>query len=127
MVLIDTSIWISLYRREKAGIGDLLWSLVAKNEAAVCGHIFVEFLGGFRKEQDRKEFEKKFDAFPFLETSREAYRLAADLLALHPSLGSGDAIIGATAIMNQTPLMTHDKDFLSLRKQGLELLLMRQE
>jgi predicted nucleic acid-binding protein len=121
MVLVDTSIWISLYRKRKAIIGDTLWMLVARNEAAICGHIWVEFLGGFRDEALRLTFEDRLRAFPFLETSRDAYELAAEYAAIHPRLGAGDAIIAATAVTADAALWTADRDFAALEPQGLRL------
>lgn len=122
MVLVDTSIWIGLYRQRNSQIGELVWSLVAKNEAAICGQIYVEFIGGFRNQKTREEFSHSFLNFPFIEMTRSIYQLAAELLAQFPRLGAGDAIIAATAINSNTPLLTFDKDFLVLEKEGLQLL-----
>lgn len=69
MVLVDTSIWIGLYRQKNSH-----------------------------------------------------YQLAAELLARFPRLGAGDAIIAATAINSNTPLLTFDKDYSVLEKEGLQLL-----
>jgi predicted nucleic acid-binding protein len=121
MVLVDTSIWIALYRKKGAEIGQKIWMLVARNEAAVAGQIWVEFLGGFRKQSIREAYEEKFRAYPFLETTRAAYDMAADLLADHPRLGAGDAIIAATAITSNAALWTTDGDFENLRDRGLRL------
>lgn len=121
MVLVDTSIWIGLFRKRNAEIGQKIWMLAARNEAAVAGPIWVEFLGGFRQEPVRKAYEEKFRAYPFLVTTRKAWDLAADLLAAHPRLGSGDAIIAATAITSDAALWTTDKDFDVLRDRGLRL------
>ena len=60
MVLVDTSIWISLYRRKDAEIGQLIWALTARNEAAITGQIWVEFLGGFRIAQLVLDTRKSF-------------------------------------------------------------------
>jgi hypothetical protein len=57
-----------------------MWTLVARNEAAVSGQVWVEFLGGFRHESIRRQYEEKLRAYPFIETTREAYDLAARLL-----------------------------------------------
>lgn len=122
MVLVDTSVWIGLYRKKELPVGELVWSLVAKNGAAICGQTLVEFLGGFRSELEQKRMERSFLAFPFLETTPEAYLLAAKLLAEFPKLGSGDCIIAATAIQSASPLLTLDKDFRLLEKRGLQLL-----
>ncbi|HEX6095670.1 MAG TPA: PIN domain-containing protein [Thermoanaerobaculia bacterium] len=121
MVIVDTSIWISLYRKKSAEIGHLLWMLTARNEAAVTGQIWVEFLGGFRDRATRTSYSEKLRAFPFVETGRDAYDLAAELLAAHPRLGAGDAIIAATAITSGAALWTADADFNDLRADGLTL------
>lgn len=122
MVLIDTSVWIALYRGAKTDLGERLWSLTTADTAAVCGQVWVEFLGGFRKEKQRLEFESSLRAFPFLETSRGAFEKAAELLAKHPRLGSGDAIIAATALTTRSSLLTLDHDFQVLVPEGLDLV-----
>ncbi len=38
MVIVDTSTWISLYREKDAELGQMIWMLTARNEAAVTGH-----------------------------------------------------------------------------------------
>jgi predicted nucleic acid-binding protein len=121
MVLVDTSIWISLYRQQTATIGQQLWMLAARNEAAVSGHICVEFLGGFRKAAERSVYMDKLRSYVFLDTTRDAYDLAAELLAKHPRLGAGDAIIAATAITSHAALFTIDRDFDALTAHGLRL------
>lgn len=122
MVLIDTSIWIQLYRQRDSKIGEMLWYLTSKGDAAICGQIYVEFIGGFHHKAKREQFRSNFQEFPFLETSLPAYQLAGELLADFPKLGSGDAIIGATAINTNSPLMTSDKDFHLLRNKGLQII-----
>lgn len=121
MVLVDTSVWVSLYRKDKTPLGQKIWALVAENEAAFCGQIWVEFLGGFRRKEQRKEYEKSLRSFPFLETSRKAYELAAHLLADHPRLGAGDAMIAATAMDTDSFLFAIDGDFQPLTSKGLKL------
>lgn len=121
MVLVDTSVWIALYRQRQSELGQTLWMLAARNEAAVSGQVWVEFLGGFRKQTVRNTYQTKLRAYPFLETTREAYDLAAELLAAHPRLGAGDAIIAATAITTRSALFTTDRDFDALAQAGLRL------
>lgn len=121
MVLVDTSVWIALYRKQQEALGQRIWMLAARNEAAVCGHVWVEFLGGFRKERERRSYADRLRAFPFLDTPGDAYALAADLLSAHPRLGSGDAIIAATAIAAGAALWTLDGDFEPLQQRGLRL------
>ena len=121
MVLVDTSIWIALYRSQALEIGQKIWMLVGRNEAAVSGQIWVEFLGGFRDRARRHTYEERLRAYPFLETTRDAYDLAVDLLAAHQRLGAGDAIIAATAITSDAALWTADRDFDELVTDGLRL------
>ena len=121
MVLVDTSVWSALYRGRTSEVGERIWQLAASNRAAVCGQVWVEFLGGFRRETERREYEASLAAFPFLETRRAAFTRAAQYLARHPALGPGDAIIAATAIDHGAALFTLDGDFRVLVKQGLEL------
>lgn len=121
MVLVDTSIWISLYRRRESRLGELVWALVGKNEAAVCGQVWVEFIGGFRRKEERRDYARGLESFPWLDTNRETYGLAAELLAEHRNLGSGDAIIAATAMDNGCALLTTDGDFRPLVRRGLRL------
>jgi predicted nucleic acid-binding protein len=121
MVIVDTSIWISLYRKKAAELGQRLWMLAARNEAAVTGQIWVEFLGGFRDRSRREAYAERLAGFRFIGTERGAYELAADLLAAHPRLGAGDAIIAATAILAGAALWTSDGDFDDVEADGLLL------
>ena len=121
MVIVDTSIWISLYRKKSAELGQVIWMLTSRNEAAIVGQVWVEFLGGFRDRSTRAAYAEKLGAFPFIETDRAAYELAADLLAAHPRLGAGDAIIAGTAMTSGATLWTTDTDFDDLAANGLQL------
>ncbi len=121
MVLIDTSIWIALFRNSNSEVGQKMWLLTAENKAALCGQVWVEYIGGFRKPEERKKHQAGLKIFPFLETPQAAYQKASDLLAEHPRLGAGDAIIAATALHHKIPLFTLDKDFQELIKDGLSL------
>ena len=69
----------------------------------------------------RAGYTEKLRAYPFIETRRAAYDLAAELLADHPRLGAGDAIIAATAITSDVALWTIDTDFDDLLPDGLHL------
>ena len=102
-------------------MGERIVMLVTRNEAAITGQIQVEFLGGFRDASTRAAYAEKLRAYPFVETGRAAYDLATELLANHPRLGAGDAIIAATAITSGSSLWTTDGDFEELASEGLNL------
>jgi predicted nucleic acid-binding protein len=122
VVLIDTSIWIALYRKRSRALGQRLWQLAARNEAAVCGQVWVEFIGGFRNGEKRAQFADQLRAYPWLDTPRAACELAADWCASHPSLGAGDTLIAASAVINGAELMTLDSGFTALRSVGLKVV-----
>jgi predicted nucleic acid-binding protein len=121
VVLVDTSVWISLYRRRNSEVGEKMWRLVARNEAALCGQVWVEFVGGFRRTLERRGMVRGLRAFPFLPTERPAFERAAEILGRNPKLGAGDAIIAATAITARVPLFTLDGDFAAVSSEGLVL------
>lgn len=121
MVLVDTSVWIALCRRESDTVGQKILALVSANGAALCGQVWVEYLGGFRKREERLFHEKALKNFPFIEQTRSVFEKAAELWSFHPRLGPGDAIIAATCIIAKTPLFTLDKDFFTLEGDGLLL------
>lgn len=102
-------------------MGERIVMLVTRNEAAITGQIQVEFLGGFRNASMRAAYAEKLRAYPFIETKPAAYDLATELLATHPRLGAGDAIIAATAIVSGASLWTTDGDFEDLAARGLHL------
>ncbi|MBF0493413.1 MAG: PIN domain-containing protein [Deltaproteobacteria bacterium] len=121
MVLIDTSVWISLFRKRESDLGLKMWSLLHDNLIAICGQVLVEYVGGFRNEIERKNQEKKMLLFPFLDSPLQVYRIACSLMAKYPRLGASDSIIAATAMHHKALLFTLDKDFSVLEPEGLKL------
>jgi predicted nucleic acid-binding protein len=121
LVLVDTSVWISLYRQKVTALGDYLAYLVARNEAAICGQILVEFLGGFKKPGEFARYRGNLDGFPFLPTPADAFWIAAGWSARHRGISTGDAIIAATAHVAEATLLTRDRAFAILERQGLRL------
>lgn len=121
MVLVDTSIFISLHRHRSARIAQRLQQLANRNEAAVCGFVWVEFVGGFRSRKVRGRIAEMLKAYPWLDSPRQVFELAADWVADYRGIGAGDAIIAATAYLNDAKLMTIDKGLLALTATGLNV------
>jgi predicted nucleic acid-binding protein len=121
MVVIDTSIWIGLYRRQSSEVARQLSLLADRNKAAICGPVWVEFLGGFRSASKRDHYASLLSAYPWLETPRPAFEIAAQWCAAHRKLGPGDAIIAGTAVVNGAALLTMDRDFGVLSAEGLKV------
>jgi predicted nucleic acid-binding protein len=122
LVCVDTSIWVAAWRQSNADVWSHLRELTIANEAALCGQVWVELIGGFRSEQRRARNVLRLQGYPWLHASREAYELAAEWLARFRGIGAGDAIIAATAHLNACELFTLDRSFDALRAAGLKLL-----
>ena len=73
MVLVDSSVWIEALRRD----GDVevklaLESLLEEYEAAWCGPVKLEVLGGARS-QDREKLEAQFECIPYFPMKDSAW------------------------------------------------------
>ena len=119
--LIDTSVWVRHFRNPSRNVARVLEDLAWSGEAAICGQIWVEFVGGYKMTARRNAIEKHLDDFLWIDTPPASYRLAAEWLATHQEIGSGDAIIAASAYLAGASLLTLDKGFASLAKEGLLL------
>jgi len=119
MVLVDTSIWIRLFRKETSGVAERISGLVTVNEAAICGPIWAEFIGGFRSPAKRRRFEDAFGAYPWLEVTRDVFELAAQWRATRRGIGVIDAIIAATARVHGAGLLTADRSFAQFADEGV--------
>ena len=119
LVLVDTSAWIRVFRGETKGLSDVLEKLILANTAAFCPQTYAEYLGGFKKQTLFQELTRQVESFPFLDTTLEAARTAARLMSHVKGLGSGDALIAATAMVHQAELLTFDHGFAPLSRYGL--------
>jgi predicted nucleic acid-binding protein len=120
--LIDTSIWIQLHRGNlRPTHVTLLRELAGKGEAAVCGQVWVEFIGGFRSPDRRRAYAYRLAQYRWLPTDADAFKLAAEWVARHRGIGPGDAIIAASAIRAGASLLTADAGFGVLESEGLRL------
>jgi predicted nucleic acid-binding protein len=122
LVCVDTSVWVAAWRQSNADVWSHLRELIIADEAALCGQVWVELIGGFRSEPRRTANVRRLHGYPWLQTTRQAYELAAEWLARFRGIGAGDAIIAATAHLNDCPLFTIDKGFDVLRTAGLTIV-----
>ena len=123
MVIIDTSIWVQALRakdsHEKAEVDEL----IERREAAVVGVIYVEVLRGARSQVDLDELSDQLLGPAFIESSRESWLLAGQLLLDLKLKGLTipfqDAAIAAQALNGEHAVYTHDEHF--RRVPGLRL------
>jgi len=116
MVLVDTSVWIEFFQNPESQAAVTLAALIKDhNRVALCGIVLQEILQGIR---DRKSYElarERLLKFPFLETNRDTWLLAASLYrklrAKGITLPPVDVTIAAIAVQNDVPLFTRDGHF----------------
>jgi len=115
MLLVDTSVWIQVFRRpsrfELTSVADL-------DEVVTCLPIIQEVLQGFREEHAFRIAREAMFALPILESPlpREIFEEAAQLY--RAARGSGvtvrsglDCLIASCAIRHGIPVLHHDRDF----------------
>jgi predicted nucleic acid-binding protein len=78
MVLVDSSVWIEAIRRPgRLDVKVGLEGLLEEYEAAWCGPVKLEVLGGARA-QDRKRLGSWFDCIPYRGMTEDAWDLAKE-------------------------------------------------
>ncbi len=114
-VLVDTSIWIEFFNRDKSVIADSLEKLIMEDKVVVAGIVLTELLQGTKNE---KEFHAVLDtmtALPFLESRMntwiEAGRISFSLRRKGITIPTTDIIIASLAIENNCKIYTMDPHF----------------
>ena len=114
MVLIDSLVWIDYFRNGTNAIGDMVDSLIDKNEIAISGVIELElYQGAFPKE--REIISELFQEILYIPTKREHYIEAGEsILKLRRKglfLPPSDVLIAMICIFEDLSLLTLDKHF----------------
>ncbi len=120
MVLVDTSVWIEVFRRP-ARLS--LKALVDFDEIATCLPVVQEVVQGFRDEAAHTRARMAMLALPIVDNPmrEEVYLHAADLYRTARRAGltirSGvDCLIAASAIRHQLEVLHHDRDYDAIAK-----------
>jgi hypothetical protein len=115
MILVDTSVWIDLFRSKPRLKEEDLFRF------AVCGPIVQEVLQGLRPGPASDAFRAGFLALPVLSDPipLELYVAAADIYRSGRRRGltirsSVDCLIAAIAIENRVPVWHKDRDFAAI-------------
>ena len=120
MVLVDTSVWIEVFRSPARF---RLESTVESDEVVTCLPIVQEVLQGFREERAFLLARDAMLAFPFVESPLRAEVVleAANLYRAARRAGltvrSGvDCLIAICALRNNLTVFHHDRDFDALAR-----------
>ncbi len=116
MVLVDTSVWIDFFQSSHGDVAARLDSLIRDhNRVVLCGIVLQEILQGIRHPKSFEEVRERLLKFPYIETDRDTWLLAASLYRKLRSNGRTlppvDLTIAALAISNSLTLFTKDSHF----------------
>ena len=124
MTLVDTTVWIDLFRNADTPQVRELERLIHSNEdVCICGVILTEVLQGIRDDKDYARTLASFDAFVLLPMSPLTFLKAAELYRTLRSHGltirnSVDCMIAAVAIEHDVPLLHNDRDYEAIASLG---------
>jgi len=123
MVMVDSSIWIELFRKD----GDLLTSLAVEDlleemQATFCGVIKVEVLGGARP-NERVTISNLFSLVPYLPMPEPGWDDVVKFQWIAKKAGLtipwSDAVIATLAQKNGCRVYARDRHFDALGEHGL--------
>jgi predicted nucleic acid-binding protein len=126
VVLADTSVWIPYFRNASGHEGDRLEALIEAREAAICGPILAELLGG-GDEAQRASIVDTVGDLPWAALDRAAWRevgvVAHRLRRAGGMLPLTDLTIAVAAARAGYALWSLDSDFERIEPalDGLEL------
>ena len=127
MVLVDSSVWIeSLRRNGRLDVKLALENLLEEYEAAWCGPVKLEVLGGARL-ADRERLEAQFECVPYLPMADAAWDWAKALAWRLRDRGCpapwNDILIAALSVKAECRIYAVDKHFELMRDAGAGILL----
>ena len=116
MILIDTSAWISSFK--KAGnveLKEFMRQTIVSGLAVTSPVIILELLQGCRSVGERDDLRTKLESLDILPIAQgvweQAYELGFSLRRKGVTIPTVDLIIAALAIENKTLLLHHDDHF----------------
>ena len=115
MVLVDTSAWIALHRRDgDPAVKLAMRGLLDEFEAALCGPVEMEYLGGARP-ADRERLQAWCYVLPYIRSDQKLWRKAAANFSLLKQNGItapwNDVLIATIAVENGCRVYAVDKHF----------------
>lgn len=129
MIVADSSVWISLFRKDDIEIASKLRSLIPDGVVLLGDIIVLEVLQGARDHHQAGRIEHNFRDFPIVSmlSPALAIKAAANYRTLRAAgittSKAPDLIIGTYCIEHGHSLLQRDKDFLPMAEHlGLQLV-----
>jgi predicted nucleic acid-binding protein len=127
MVLVDSSVWIEALRRDGSlQVKVALENLLDEYEAAWCGPVKLEVLGGARV-QERGKLEEHFKCIPYLPMNDSQWDFAKDIAWRLRDRGCNppwnDILIASLSLKAGCRLYAMDKHFEQMRDAGAGIVL----
>jgi predicted nucleic acid-binding protein len=120
MILVDTSVWIEVFRARRPVD---LESIIAFDEVVTCLPVIQEVLQGFRDERAFRMARDAMAALPTVESplSHAVFEEAVNLYRLARRAGftvrsSVDCLIAACAVRNGLEVLHRDRDYGALER-----------
>ena len=121
-VLVDTSVWIELFRGNESSVVKEFESLLNNRvDIFICGLIKTEILQGINSDNEYSKIKKTLEFYGNVAIDDSTFVLAADIYRKGRTKGvtvrkTIDCIIAALAIENNLELLHNDKDFDGIEK-----------
>jgi predicted nucleic acid-binding protein len=127
MVFVDSSVWIEALRRDgRLDVKLALENLLEQYEAAWCGPVKLEVLGGARA-QDREKLEAHFGCIPYFQMKDAAWDSAKKLAWRLRDRGCiapwNDILVAALSVEADCRIYAVDKHFEMMRNTGAAIRL----
>ena len=127
MVLVDSSVWIEALRRDgNVHVKLALEALLEEYEAAWCGPVKLEVLGGARV-QDRKALEEQFSCIPYFPMTDDAWDSAKEVAWRLRDKGCtapwNDVLIATLSRKAECRVYAVDKHFDLMQRNGAGIVL----
>jgi predicted nucleic acid-binding protein len=128
MIVADSSVWISVFRKDPVDVADQLRNFIAQQSVLLGDIIVLEVLQGARDHHQARWIEQNFADFPVAQmlSPSLAIKAAANYSMLRDRgitvRKTIDMIIGTYCIEHGHSLLQRDKDYLPMAEYlGLKL------
>lgn len=116
MIVIDSSLWIAIYRDLSGKIGNQVATRLGGEAVAMLHPISMEVLQGTRDETEWSKLAREINKLPFLnlpsDAWEEAARLFFDLRRGGSTIRSSiDCLIAVSCLREDCTLLHNDRDF----------------